>query len=160
MSKLIIPKTITILLPVMGIVSLHFLACAQGNHHVVPVIDNSEIMIDAKKPFRLTIEVADTPQERALGLMERKHLAPDHGMLFVFEAMGNHALWMKNTYVPLDMIFFDEEFAVVGTIENTIPLSLDIKSIDRNSRYVLEVLAGTAKKYGIELTTKAQLLYE
>ncbi len=95
------------------------------------------------------LEVADTPQTRARGLMFRRDLAPDRGMVFVFPKDDIQQFYMKNTYIPLDMIFIGSDLRVVGVVENARPLTLDIRSVDRPSRYVVEVRAFTASSRGI-----------
>lgn len=78
--------------------------------------------------------------------MHRKFLEADAGMLFDFGRSTPVSMWMKNTYIPLDMIFISEEGTVRRIAENTTPLSTDIISSNSRVRYVLEVNAGTAKK--------------
>lgn len=108
--------------------------------------------------IKFNIEIFDTEASRELGLMHRRSMPEDHGALFVFPTSKHHVFWMKNTYLSLDLIFFDEDFFVVGIIENTTPLSLDHLGIDKMSRYVLEVLAGTVKRYGINMDTSVYLV--
>jgi len=143
-----------------AVLSMSHLACTFALYETKPSAAAAELVIDSPLAARFVVEIADTQHKRTQGLMERVSLAPDHGMLFIFDHQSNHGLWMKNTYLSLDMIFFDNDFRVVGVRENTQPLSLEIVTINQDSRYVLEVLAGTAKKYGIDLTSKARLVYE
>jgi uncharacterized membrane protein (UPF0127 family) len=89
------------------------------------------------------VEVVSSPEDRARGLMFRQSLAPDRGMLFIFEATEVHPFWMKNTLIPLDMIFMDGSGAVLGTIRNAVPKSEESRSIGVPSRFVLEVAART-----------------
>lgn len=96
-----------------------------------------------------TLEVADTPATRATGLMFRRELAPERGMVFVFPSEDYHTFYMKNTYIPLDMIFISSDLKVVGVIENARPLTLDIRSVDRPSLFVVEVRAFSASSKGI-----------
>lgn len=95
------------------------------------------------------VEVADTPSERSLGLQYRKELAADRGMIFLFPAQERQSFWMKNTPIPLDMIFIDSERRIVGIVEQTTPFSLDSRSVPAPSRFVLEINAGLAKRHGI-----------
>jgi uncharacterized protein len=74
--------------------------------------------------------------------MYRHDLAADAGMLFVFPETADQAFWMKNTPLPLDMIFIGEDLVVVGIVENAIPFSTRLLRVARPSRYVLEVHAG------------------
>lgn len=95
------------------------------------------------------VEVAKTYQQRAKGLMYRESLPENRGMFFVFNAMINHTMWMKDTKIPLDIIFIDDKFRVVGVAENTVPFSETTISVDAESLYALEVNAGQAQKKGI-----------
>lgn len=108
------------------------------------------------KGHTLSLEVARTEAQRAQGLMYRREMARDAGMLFVFPTTEIHEFWMKNTPLSLDMIFLDEHKAVVGVAPNTIPYSTRRVLVINPSRYVIEVNAGVAKKLGIELGTKVE----
>jgi uncharacterized membrane protein (UPF0127 family) len=96
-----------------------------------------------------SVEIAKTDEERATGLMYRKELADGRGMLFDFTPEQQVSMWMKNTFVSLDMIFITGDGRVLRIAENTEPQSLKIISSGGPARAVLEVVAGTAKKYGI-----------
>jgi uncharacterized membrane protein (UPF0127 family) len=98
---------------------------------------------------RVRVEVAATSREREQGLMHRKHLDPDAGMLFVYPFDSQQSFWMKNTYIPLDIIFIGSNRRIVGIAENTKPLSLERIQVDAPSRFILEVNAGFSKKHGI-----------
>jgi len=96
------------------------------------------------------VEVAATKAERARGLMERTSLAPDRGMLFDYGTETHVAMWMKNTFVSLDMIFVANNGRIISTRENTEPLSLEtIKPDGGEARAVVEVLGGTVARTGI-----------
>ncbi len=97
-----------------------------------------------------SIEMATTEQEKETGLMYRKELADGKGMLFDFSPEQQISMWMKNTYIPLDMIFIRADGRILRIAENTEPLSTKIISSGGLAKGVLEVIAGTAKKYGIE----------
>jgi len=96
-----------------------------------------------------SVEVATTEQEKQTGLMYRKELADGKGMLFDFNPEQEVSMWMKNTYVSLDMIFIRADGRILRIAENTEPLSTKIISSRGPARAVLEVVAGTAQKYGI-----------
>ena len=98
-------------------------------------------------PF--TVEIAKTDQERATGLMHRKELAEGKGMLFDFRPDQNVTMWMKNTLIPLDMIFIAGDGRIIRIAENTEPLSEKIIPSGGLARGVLEVIGGTARKLGI-----------
>lgn len=100
------------------------------------------------------LEVAATPEQRARGLMFRKTLAPDRGMVFVFPFEEIQTFYMKNTYIPLDMIFIDATYTVVGVIENAEPLSTKLLSVEKPSKFVVELNATTAAKHGIVIGSR------
>ncbi len=95
------------------------------------------------------VEMAVTPDQRNKGLMFRKALPEGRGMLFDFGAETQINMWMKNTYIPLDMIFIRSDGRVARIAENTTPHSEAIISSGAPVKAVLEVIAGTAKKFGI-----------
>jgi uncharacterized membrane protein (UPF0127 family) len=95
------------------------------------------------------VEMADTEPKRRVGLMHRKELADGKGMLFDFGRVQPIAMWMQNTYVSLDMIFIREDGTIANIAENTTPLSERSIFSAGSVKSVLEVVAGTAKRYGI-----------
>ena len=95
------------------------------------------------------VEMARTEEQKTTGLMYRKELADGRGMLFDFSPEQNISMWMKNTFVPLDMIFIGADGRILRIAENTVPQSLSIISSGVPAKGVLEVIGGTAKKYGI-----------
>ncbi|OQC43058.1 MAG: hypothetical protein BWX66_00113 [Deltaproteobacteria bacterium ADurb.Bin058] len=101
-----------------------------------------------------TCEIAQTPSERATGLMHRKTLAPTKGMVFVFPHPEEQMFWMKNTHIPLDMIFISSDGVVVGVVENARPLSMELRGVSTPSQFVVELAAFTAGKHGIKVGTK------
>jgi uncharacterized protein len=96
-----------------------------------------------------SVEMATTEQEKETGLMYRKELPDGKGMLFDFSPEQQVSMWMKNTYIPLDMIFIRADGRILRIAENTEPLSTKIIPSGGPAKGVLEVIAGTAKKYGI-----------
>jgi uncharacterized membrane protein (UPF0127 family) len=99
-------------------------------------------------------EVAATPEARTIGLMHRRSLAPGHGMLFVFPFAEQQGFWMKNTYIPLDMVFVGADRVVIGVVENARPLTLDLRQVQGVSQYVVELAAFTARDKGIAAGTR------
>lgn len=95
------------------------------------------------------VEMARTDEERRTGLMYRKHLAEGRGMLFDFSPPQEIVMWMKNTFVSLDMIFIGADGRILRIAENTEPQSTRTISSQGPARGVLEVVAGTARKLGI-----------
>jgi uncharacterized membrane protein (UPF0127 family) len=96
-----------------------------------------------------SVEVVDTDEERAKGLMFRRYMPENRGMLFDFKVDAPVAFWMKNTYVSLDMIFIRSDGRIVSIAENTEPLSERQIPSAGPVKAVLEVVAGTARKLGI-----------
>jgi len=110
---------------------------------------------EAKACFHDTcfaLELAVTSEERARGLMYRESLDADRGMLFVFEKEGNYPFWMKNTKIPLDIIWMDENKQAVYISRNTQPCTMEpCPLIDprTSAKYVLEVSGGTCERIGL-----------
>jgi uncharacterized membrane protein (UPF0127 family) len=99
---------------------------------------------------RFTVELAITPQERSQGLMYRKSMAEDAGMLFDFGRVGRQAMWMKNTHIPLDMLFIRADGTIHRIAERTVPFSEDIIPSQGRVKAVLELNGGTADRLGIK----------
>lgn len=95
------------------------------------------------------VEIAATPEERSKGLMFRRELPQGRGMLFDFEGEGPIAMWMRNTYISLDMIFIRADGRIARIAENTVPMSETTIPSGAPVKAVLEVIAGTAKRLGI-----------
>lgn len=104
----------------------------------------------------LKVKVVTTEEDKKLGLMFRQHLNIDEGMLFTFK-YGNNSVWMKNTYIPLDVIFLDKDYKVIGFVEDTVPLSLKIVKINKKSNYIIEVNAGWIRKNNLKIGNKMNL---
>jgi len=102
-------------------------------------------------PVPWSIELAVTQDETARGLMFRQSMKKQHGMLFQFGRPRIVEMWMKNTFIPLDMIFFDSTGRISHIHEGAVPQSLDIISSQVPALYVLEVNAGEADKFGLKV---------
>ena len=103
------------------------------------------------------VELADTQEKMIKGLMYREHLNKDSGMIFIFDETHPQpiAMWMKNTFIPLDMLFVSKDKTIIGIAQNTEPLSLKtIRPTTKPSAYVIELNAGEAKKHGIKIGDK------
>lgn len=101
---------------------------------------------------RFSLELATTPAAQEHGLMDRTSMAADHGMLFVFEDSQPRTFWMKNTLIPLDILFFDAHDRLVAIQADAQPCKADPCSLYPSNvpaRYVLELNAGTAAKLGL-----------
>jgi uncharacterized membrane protein (UPF0127 family) len=96
------------------------------------------------------VEVAATPADRERGLMFRKQMDEDAGMLFVFAAPQKLYFWMKNTEIPLDMIFADQNGRVVGIVQNAHPYSEQPVGPAKAAQYVLEVNGGFCQRHGVD----------
>jgi uncharacterized membrane protein (UPF0127 family) len=105
--------------------------------------------VSASGEHAFEVEVARTRAQQARGLMFRKWMPFDHGMLFVFEEEGPVRMWMKNTVLPLDMIFLSRTGRVVDIHEHAVPFSEDVISSSAAAKAVLEVHAGTAARIGL-----------
>lgn len=105
-------------------------------------------------PRVFQIELALTPDQRQTGLMYRRSLADDHGMLFDFDTPQEITMWMQNTYVSLDMVFVSAEGRVTHIAERTEPLSTRVVASQGPARYVVEIPAGAAKRIGLKVGDK------
>jgi len=105
-----------------------------------------------KQELRIYAEVADSGLKRAKGLMERESLGSDRGMLFIFDAEIPQSFWMKNTKIPLDIIFISAGKKIVDIKENFRPCRSDICEIytsAASAKYALEINAGLSRKHGV-----------
>ncbi|MGZ3535948.1 MAG: DUF192 domain-containing protein [Thermodesulfobacteriota bacterium] len=96
------------------------------------------------------VEVAKTPEERSHGLMERKHLGKDEGMLFIFETEDYHGFWMKNTFIPLSIAFIEKHGRIIW-ITDMKPLKLDSHVPPQPILYALEMNKGWFSSHGIKV---------
>lgn len=104
-----------------------------------------------RKPSHLVAEIASTQQQRAKGLMYREQLCEDCGMLFIFPNSDHITMWMKDTYLPLDMLFIDESGKITHIHEGAVPHSTDYIYSTLPAKAVLEVNAGYVKKQRISV---------
>ena len=104
---------------------------------------------DGARRAAVRVELALTPARRELGLMYRNHLDENAGMLFVFPAPSRLTFWMKNTEIPLDMIFAGPSGIVVGIVANAEPYSERPVGPDAPALYVLEVNGGFCARHGV-----------
>jgi uncharacterized protein len=106
-------------------------------------------IVSASGPHRFTVEVAETPAQMEQGLMFRRTMAPDAGMLFDYKTPTVATMWMRNTLIPLDMLFVDAQGRVVNIRERAVPQSLDTIAAAAPVRAVIELNGGTAARLGI-----------
>ena len=121
--------------------ALVLIGCARGSAVVLHTVDGAAV--------RVRVEVMNTAPGRAQGMMYRRDLAADGGMLFVFPRDAAQRFWMKNTLIPLDMLFIDRDRRVIGIVANAKPLSEQPVGPDQPVRYVLEVNGGFATQQRI-----------
>jgi uncharacterized membrane protein (UPF0127 family) len=125
------------------VVLLALLGCARG-----PCVTIAGA--DGNPRATVAVEVANTGAQRELGLMYRKHLGDNAGMIFVFPDAAPRNFWMHNTPIPLDMIFADAAGRVTGIVANAEPFSDKQVGVEGDSEYVLEVNGGFCAKNGIK----------
>ena len=135
------------LVPLLALWLLPLSAGAQ-EPMLLPVHPERLIIETATGEKSFSIEVADEPEKRRRGLMFRRSMRDDHGMLFVFEESGRLGFWMQNTPMPLDLLFIGED-GQVRAIEQGEPFSTDSIAPPVMVRFVLELNAGTALSSGI-----------
>ena len=124
-----------------------------GKPHVAPTDGDAEpaqvIFHVANGDVVVTVEIADSPAERSQGLMNRRTLGNDQGMIFMFPAEDVQSFWMKNTLIPLDMIFVNSALDVVGVVADAEPMTTTPRTVDAPAAYVIEVNGGFAAAHGI-----------
>ncbi|MBB4001338.1 MAG: DUF192 domain-containing protein [Aurantimonas endophytica] len=106
-------------------------------------------LVTASGRHAIDVELATTPDTRATGLMNRESMPAGQGMLFDFGESRPVSMWMKNTLIPLDMLFIDDTGTVASIKTNAQPLSLDTIPSGAPVRYVLELNGGAASRYGV-----------
>jgi uncharacterized protein len=120
-----------------------------------PLKEAPKVVIEtALKTVEFNVTLAVTPAERQKGLMFQETLKDNSGMLFIFPKTEVHSFWMKNTFLPLDMIFIDERMKIVGIVENAEPMTTTSRAVNKASKYVLEVTAGTCRRLSIKSQQK------
>ena len=130
----------------------------------VPELDGAfefstlDIVNDDGETLRFDVYLATTPEQQKRGLMYIRELPASTGMLFVYRKDDYHSMWMKNTYIPLDMIFARSDGTVSSIIADTVPLTLKTQAAIEPVRYVLELNAGTARRLAIG--TASRLLWD
>ena len=114
-------------------------------------VAREELVVDtAGASHRFQVEIADDNQERARGLMFRRSMPDDHGMLFDFGEEQPASFWMENTYIPLDMLFIKEDGTIESIAKRTTPLSRTGVPSKGAVRYVLEINGGLSDILGIK----------
>ena len=121
-----------------------------------PAFDTGVVRLDRGDGGILTfsVEIARTPQQWTFGLMHLTAMPDGQGMLFVFPGMAPRSFWMKNTLIPLDILFFDRGGGFVSAAQNAVPHSLESRLSAGPARYVLEINGGLMEKLGIGEATR------
>jgi uncharacterized membrane protein (UPF0127 family) len=126
---------------------------AAAEAHAPPAL----VIVDAVgKRVAFRVEVARTPAEHERGLMYRKHLDPDAGMIFLFDRPFVQTFWMKNTLIPLDMVFISSDREIVGIVANAEPETETVRRVDDPSQFVLEVAGGVAAERGLRVGQRVE----
>ncbi|HEX9604215.1 MAG TPA: DUF192 domain-containing protein [Myxococcales bacterium] len=112
----------------------------------------------SRGPWVVQVEVARTDEQRARGLMFRRDLPRDRGMLFIFDETSEHPFWMRNTLIALDMIYLGDDRRVVGMVTNAEPRTETPRTVGKPSRYVVEVSGGEAAAHAVVPGTRAVFL--
>ncbi len=137
-------------------------SCANGSTSKPPQENNAQASVvlgtSSGGSVKVDVEIAATPGDRERGLMHRSSLAEGTGMLFLFPREETLTFWMKDTLIPLDMIFIRADMSVAGIIENAEPLTLTNRTVGTPSQYVLEVNGGWASKH--EIAPGARVRFE
>lgn len=160
-------KTINKLNIILGgmllLIAVYLFLCAQNNSLENNRRGNNNNIINISqvcfKNKCFNVEIANTLEEKRIGLMNRKYLDPNNGMLFVFDQASVYNLWMKNTLIPLDMIWIDENNKIFFIKENAQPCKTDICEsfgLKKKALYVLEINGGISKETGIEVGDGAE----
>ena len=103
---------------------------------------------------KVEVELVTTEKEIQRGLMYRRTMAEDHGMLFRLDERRDHTFWMHNTCMPLDMLFVDDDGMIVGIVEGAAPLTDTTRSVGCPSSFVLETNAGWTRRHGVRAGQK------
>ncbi len=114
------------------------------------------VFVTDKGEVPVVVDVAKTPTQREQGLMWVEHMADNRGMVFLMGPERLLTFWMKNTYIPLDMIFVNAKMEVVGVVAKAEPHTLDPRRVNAPSSYVVEVNGGWAERNGVKQGTKVR----
>ena len=141
---------------IAALFSLFFVAVAAAQ---TVSFDKAHLKLVTQSGHKLdfSVELAIDDAQRTLGLMHRKTMPADHGMLFDFGVSREVIMWMRNTVLPLDMLFIDESGTVQNIRENAVPFSEDLIPSNGDVRYVLELNAGTVRRLGIATGSHAEI---
>ena len=146
-----------------------FVACEHDvKHDDAPVMSVTHTPADAAAPgpkvilgtpkgeVAVSVEVVATEAKIERGLMYRQHMPPDDGMLFMLGVEKEWTFWMRNTLIPLDMIFIRKDLTIAGIVENAEPKTDTLRKVGQPSLYVLEVNGGYTRAHGVVADAKVR----
>lgn len=134
-----------------ALIAALFLFGAGPSEAQIATFERSELtIVSGGKRHLFQIEMAISAEQMAQGLMFRRQMAPDAGMLFLHREERELSMWMKNTFIPLDMVFIAADGRITRIAQRTVPQSLTTISSDGPAMAVLELNAGTAERLGIK----------
>lgn len=131
-------------------------ALAQQQQQLVGFKPGVVTVVTASGSHKFEVELAITPEQREQGLMYRQTLGKDAGMLFLYNSPQPIAVWMKNTFIPLDIIFIGADGTIISMHERAVPLSTTTMSSDGLAKAFLELNGGTVSRLGIKVGDKIQ----
>jgi uncharacterized membrane protein (UPF0127 family) len=141
---MLLRRSLLLLLPLLFAASANVAFAQLAQFATAPLT-----ILTAGGPRKFTVELAATPAQMEQGLMFRRSLAPDAGMLFDYQAPSMAMMWMKNTLIPLDMLFVDADGRIVNIHERAVPGSLETIAATAPARAVIELNGGTAARLRI-----------
>ena len=142
-------------LALAAVMALGDFAGAQGGPRE-PLATGTLTILSGGAAHRFSVEIARTPEQQQLGLMFRRKLAADAGMLFLYERPYRISMWMKNTLIPLDMIFIGVDGRIVDIAQRTVPHSVEPIYAGKPAIAVLEVNGGTAARLGLRIGDRVE----
>jgi len=122
-----------------------------------PALRAGKVTFTQAKGETVTVEIADNDHDRQRGLMYRKSMPDDRGMIFWFQEKEDHSFWMHNTCIPLDMLYIDSDGLIVGIEESTPTMSDDTFAVGCPSQYVLELNAGWTRAHGVRAGQRVKI---
>ena len=144
-------RTVGFLLSV-GLIGFAFTWQAAGQIPKLQTFEKGKLTIKTKSGHHdFKIEIARDPRQQAQGLMFRRRMAADAGMLFLYRYPEPARMWMKNTYIPLDLIYIDQTGKIVGSHQRAVPHSLEVITSKQPVSAVLEVNAGTVSRLKVAI---------
>jgi uncharacterized membrane protein (UPF0127 family) len=140
----------------LGLLAVVLGAACGGGNDVPNDVPTVVLRPEGQQEVLVRVELARTGEEKSRGLMFREHLEADAGMLFLYENETIRQFWMRNTLIPLDMLFISSDNRVVGIVENAEPQTDTLREVAQPSQYVLEVNGGFSAEHGITAGTPVE----